>query len=37
MRHNRIYRAGTLFLSAFLYVTAAMTPITALAAPADLN
>ena len=37
MRHNRIYQAGTFFLSAFLYVTAAMTPITALAAPADLN
>lgn len=37
MRHNRIYRAGTFFLSAFLYVTAAMTPITALAAPAALN
>ena len=37
MRHIRIYRAGTFFLSAVLYVTAAMTPITALAAPADLN
>ena len=37
MRHNRIYQAGTFFLSAFLYVTAAMTPITAQAAPADLN
>jgi D-alanyl-D-alanine carboxypeptidase dacA3 len=37
MRHNRIYQAGTFFLSAFLCVAAAMTPITVLAAPADLN
>lgn len=37
MKRNRLQRAGIFFLSAFLYVTTAMTPITALAAPADLN
>ena len=37
MRHNRIRHAGIFFLSAFLYVTTVLTPITVLAAPADLN
>ena len=37
MRHNRIRHAGIFFLSAFLYVITVLTPITVLAAPADLN